>query len=402
MSGRNLLLCTTVLLFAATADAQFRTWDSGGGANKNWSTAANWSSDTEPTSSNDALIAPGTVPPVSFDAQITAGNDERANTLYIGGFSAPGTGTYGHLDITGGTLVAAFSIQLGRFGKEGKITQSGGTVGSFSGFTPIGDIQVGTGASTSYNTQGIYELSGSGQVISSHLTLGVGSGTPGAQVISGVFSQSGGSVILTNLNLTSPGSALSQGTYNFSNGDLKATNINLGSGTADFNWTGGTLHPKNVSIALANAGTGILDPVGVNGSGDPAGSRVSLTSDYTQASTATLHIDIFSAPPPFVPDLEYDSLGITGALNLAGILDVSLQNGFVPSPGQRFDIISFGSRIGTFDNLNLPALPNGNTWQVDYSVANKVSLVVVPEPSFAIPFLATVLLLRRRGSRRTD
>lgn len=396
MSGRNLVLFIVGLIIAGTTSAQFRTWDGGGGANKNWSTTANWSSDTEPTSSNDALIAPGTVVPASFDAQITAGNDERANSLYIGGFSAPGTGTYGHLDMTGGTLIAAFTIQLGRFGKEGKFTQSGGTVGSFSGFTPIGDIQVGTGASTTYNTQGIYELSGTGQVISSHLTLGVGSGAPGAQVISGVFSQSGGSVILTNLNLTSPGSALSQGTYDFSSGDLKVTNINVGSGTAAFNWTGGTLHPKNVAIALANSGTGILDPVGVNGSGNPAGSRVSLTSDYTQGANGTLHIDIFSAPPPFVPDLEYDSLGVTGAVSLAGTLDVSLQNGFIPSPGQRFDIISFGSRLGTFDNLVAPPLPNGNTWQVDYSVANKVSLVVVPEPSFALPMIAAALLLRRR------
>src|SRR5687768_4920122 len=71
------------------AAATLRTWDAGGGADRNWSNPANWSGDAEPGTGDDAVIEPGDVEPETFHAQITAGNDEQVNSLYVGGFNPP-------------------------------------------------------------------------------------------------------------------------------------------------------------------------------------------------------------------------------------------------------------------------------------------------------------------------
>jgi hypothetical protein len=57
---------------------------------------------------------------------------------------------------------------------------------------------------------------------------------------------------------------------------------------------------------------------------------------------------------------QYDSLTIAGNVSLGGALDVVLLGGFVPSPGQSFNILTAAGGIdGTFDETNLPALAGG-------------------------------------------
>jgi hypothetical protein len=43
-------------------------------------------------------------------------------------------------------------------------------------------------------------------------------------------------------------------------------------------------------------------------------------------------------------------------------MNVLLIDGFVPQDGQRFRILSWGALVGTFRQVNLPALPAGLTW----------------------------------------
>jgi hypothetical protein len=62
-----------------------------------------------------------------------------------------------------------------------------------------------------------------------------------------------------------------------------------------------------------------------------------------------------------VPGSGYDQLQASGALTLGGTLQVSLINNFIPSAGQQFNILDWGSLAGTFSSLNLPTL-SGLSW----------------------------------------
>jgi hypothetical protein len=62
------------------------------------------------------------------------------------------------------------------------------------------------------------------------------------------------------------------------------------------------------------------------------------------------------------PGTQYDQLHVTGQLSLGGTLQVSLIDSFVPVSGQAFDILDWGSRVGTFASLSLPALSGGLSW----------------------------------------
>jgi fibronectin-binding autotransporter adhesin len=65
---------------------------------------------------------------------------------------------------------------------------------------------------------------------------------------------------------------------------------------------------------------------------------------------------------------QYDSLTIAGNVSLGGALDVVLLNGFVPSPGQSFNILtSAGGIDGSFDSMDLPALAGGLYFNLAYT-----------------------------------
>ena len=136
--------------------------------------------------------------------------------------------------------------------------------------------------------------------------------------------------------------------------------LNLGSNT--LTTTGGGLLSIN-NIQNADGGGGVAVGSGVlNGSGKiggdlanenggtvaPGNSPGTLTVDgnYTQGATGTLAIEI--------AETAFDRLVVNGQANLAGTLDVTLLDGYVPSDGATFDILDFSSVSGDFDTLNLP------------------------------------------------
>jgi hypothetical protein len=74
---------------------------------------------------------------------------------------------------------------------------------------------------------------------------------------------------------------------------------------------------------------------------------------------------------------QYDSIAVAGELSLAGTLDVSLFNGFTPSAGQSFNILDWGSLVGTFSSINLPSLP-GLIWNTSQLYATGMLSVASP------------------------
>ena len=96
--------------------------------------------------------------------------------------------------------------------------------------------------------------------------------------------------------------------------------------------------------------------------GSSATGNLHIFGDYTAASTAELRIRIGGT----TSTEDYDRLSVQGTADLGGTLRVYLIDSFVPSLGDSFAILGFGSRAGDFNTLSLPALPNNWQWQLDY------------------------------------
>ena len=60
--------------------------------------------------------------------------------------------------------------------------------------------------------------------------------------------------------------------------------------------------------------------------------------------------------------VDYGRLALAGAAALSGGVDVSLEDGFAPTNGGTFALVTYGSRSGTFGPLTLPPAPGGLGW----------------------------------------
>ena len=213
---------------------------------------------------------------------------------------------------------------------------------------------------------GTLALQNGGQVTSTNEYVAHNTGS------NGTFDQSGGTNTVTNLTIgaSSGGTA----TYNISGGTLQAANVVLNP-SGKFNSEGGTLVANN----FTNGGT-------LTSGGTPV--TTNITGNYIQLLNGTYEADIMG----LLQGTEYDWLDVDGMATLAGNLDVNLLdlgNGFNPSLGDTFDLLSADTIFGRFDSLELPTLINGLTWNLNYIYddvgADYVRLSVVersvPEPS---------------------
>jgi hypothetical protein len=118
-----------------------------------------------------------------------------------------------------------------------------------------------------------------------------------------------------------------------------------------------------------------------------------ISGACTQASTGELTILLGGAS-------SYDQLAVTGAANLGGILDVELANGFVPTVGETFQIITRGSGSGTFSSITTSSA--GIAYSVQYNPAYvQLTVTAVPEPAAGSLIVAALMALglfrHRRG-----
>ena len=117
-----------------------------------------------------------------------------------------------------------------------------------------------------------------------------------------------------------------------------------------------------VNASLQNQAGGTVSP------GTSAGT-LTVDGNYTQDAGATLAIELGGSTAG-----TFDALNVGGIASLNGTLNVSLADGFVPSVGDSFQILSAGSRVGTFSNTPGDVLNAGlGKFLVTYS-ANAVTL----------------------------
>ena len=91
-------------------------------------------------------------------------------------------------------------------------------------------------------------------------------------------------------------------------------------------------------------------------------STLSVGGHYTQSSTAALDMGVGGRSTD-----QFDQLNVTGKAILNGLLLVHLFNGFPPASSDTFQILSYGSRSGSFSPL---ALPGGMSLAYTTTAAN--------------------------------
>ena len=118
---------------------------------------------------------------------------------------------------------------------------------------------------------------------------------------------------------------------------------------------------------------------------DPTG-VLELGGNYTQLASSTLQIELGGTSNADPLNAEFDQLLVSGDVQLAGTLEISFVDGFVPSVGDTFDIIVGNSVSGSFDLENIPTDVD---LQVTY-LGNVVRLEVVETSTIAVPDSVTV------------
>ena len=116
-------------------------------------------------------------------------------------------------------------------------------------------------------------------------------------------------------------------------------------------------------IAGSFTNSGILSP------GNSPG-KFSVVGNYTATATAVHQIEIAASNLYDTISIAKDASAPGGAAVLNGTLNVSLLNGFAPSSGDSYKIMTYTSATGNFTNVNLPALRTGLSWAVNYNATD--------------------------------
>jgi len=207
-------------------------WDAGGGADRDWSTAANWTVDTEPAAGDTAHVNGGHTAVVSLAAE-AAGNLFVGDDAFSGGLNGTGTveqvsgvltvttnlvlgenqGDLGRYTITNGSLVVSNDVMVGDMGK-GYLTVTG------TAAIAVGaDLRVGDGGSGAEDSGSTLTVGGGTLSIGDDLLLG-----DSASGADGTMTMVGGTVQVTNVMRVGDASGAS-GAVTISGGQLS---INIG------------------------------------------------------------------------------------------------------------------------------------------------------------------------------
>jgi hypothetical protein len=125
--------------------------------------------------------------------------------------------------------------------------------------------------------------------------------------------------------------------------------------------------------------------------------------DLTFGGTLTMQLNLgpdeFYVASDGVTQTVYGEVGTGGPGNPAGILNLVFPAGFTPEVGDEFYLFDWGDGVdSSFSEINTPALPAGESWDLN-DIYTTGTVSIVPEPtSIALMLGAGGLLLRRRKS----
>jgi hypothetical protein len=120
----------------------------------------------------------------------------------------------------------------------------------------------------------------------------------------------------------------------------------------------------------------------VSPGGAPGILLISATNDYQQSAAGTLVVEIAGTNV----GAQCDELVVGGHADLGGQLELHFLNGFVPKPGDQFQILSCASLSGVFSGITPP--PGVGTVWVPHYLNNEVSLLLTREPAVGWPSIS--------------
>lgn len=220
------------------------------------------------------------------------------------------------LGVSGGALVNV----------DNTISGSGQIGFNITPITNQGTIVANQPATLTLNPDNTMGLTNSGTLLATAgATMNIGDGP---------FTTSGSVTVEASSTISRIGGLLQTGGTTTVNGTLSATALIeiqggalRGSGTVSGNVSsGGTVQPGQSTGQLAVSGT------------------------FAQSASGLLDIEIAGA----VPGAQHDVLAVGGAATLDGTLRVRFVNGFVPTIGQSFTVMTYASRSGTFSAVDVP------------------------------------------------
>lgn len=197
--------------------------------------------------------------------------------------------------------------------------------------------------------------------------------------------------ILTSLDGFSAGNELA--TLNLDSGDT-STHVLTGS------YTGGVWTQEEVDVRIygwdqeGGSGNTHFNAVSMTasfrtiaGGGDPditlnPTGILSLNGDLFHIDGATIEMQLGGTSFADPNDPLYDRLIVSGVFDVAGDLDVSLVDGFIPTLSDSFDLFNFGSITGTFDSISLPSLAAGLAWDTSQLLVDGTMSVTFANADF--------------------
>ncbi len=284
---------------------------------------------------------------------------------------------------TGSTWTNSGSLFVGRNGTGMLTFEAGGSVsGEISEISVIGSAanSIGTvtvtGGGSSWTTgQELYV----GRFGSGTLSISAGSTVSSDSAFVGTNPGARGMVTVDGLGSTWTNSGdLEIGGSEFDPSGMSDTLIVSGGGAVS---VGGLLFVEPAGTVAGNStlsafivNRGVvspgLDPGLLTGATPGA---LDIDGNFLQAASGGLLVRLAGT----TPGSDYDQLQVSGAVFLNGTLSVALANSFMPTTGNVFDILDWGSLSGTFDTLQLPMLAAGLEWDTSQLYVSGM-LSVVP------------------------
>ena len=284
--------------------------------------------------------------------------------LTLAGMDLAGTNAItGKFTATNGTLRGTFTVAAG-----GVLTVNGIT---FSGLNLASGVTVLNG--------GVINMVGNGCTLN-------GGGTASVQDYLAV---AGGGLVNLPAPLYLYGPLTNAGTINLTNNSITIFNngtltyqgglVNLAGGTLDFWGPGGITgyygqdYLINQGQMLKSLGVGTTTTLNIsrftNQAAITALHGVLQLTQVTLQAPGSLNVGLSSAT-------DAGQIALGGNAALAGTFSASLNNGYVPAPGDYFSGVTYGSFSGQFSSLHLPAAVY---WQTRYDTSALKILAGVPQ-----------------------
>ena len=307
------------------------------------------------------------------------------------GYANPTFNNAGTLEMTAGSGTATLAYSLSNTGTvqvESSTLYESGTFSNFSGTTLTGGTYLVSGT-------GQFEFAGANIVTNAATIVLDGASseiinTSNGNALAGFTTNAAGGqfTVQDRGSFTTAGALNNAGGITVSGGSTLTVAEAFTQSGGSTALAGGTLTSTTSTVTLTGGllgGTGTVkgnvSNTGVPISPGATGSVGTLTiqGNYTQGAGGSLNVAI-GGPGAGV---GYDQLVVTGSASLGGTINISTINGYVPTVGTSFQVLTFASKTGDFQTYNglyisgqtglLPAyLPSGNPTDLTLTSSNNL------------------------------